>query len=87
MSSENKTKQEVASELLTKYKMADAEVSRVKLLLEEVNSARSDVVKEMHDALGKGPFTYKGEYLGKIVCRDTTYFLRGRAEGNAVKID
>ncbi len=87
MSTENKTKQEVASELLAKYKAADDEVSRVKLLLEEVNSARSDVVKEMHDALGKGPFTYKGEYLGKIVCRDQTYFLRGRADGTTIKID
>lgn len=80
MSTETRTKQEIASELLAKYKAADDEVSRVKALLEETNKSRSDVVKEMHAALGKGPFTYKGEYLGKVICRDQTYFLRGKSD-------
>lgn len=87
MSTDNKSKQEVAAELLAKYKDADNEVNRVKLLLEEANSARSNVVKEMYDALGKGPFTYKGEYLGKVVMRGPTAFLRGRSEGDTIKVD
>jgi hypothetical protein len=86
MSEDNKTKQEVAGELLAKYKTADAEVARAKLLLDEANQARSDVVEEVYKAIGKGPFTYKGEYLGKIVVRGNTHFFRGKSE-DGVKID
>jgi len=87
MSTENKTKQEVASELLAKYKTADDEVTRIKMLLEEANQTRSDVVKEIHDELGKGPFTYKGDYLGKIVVRGNTHFFRGKSDDGTIKVD
>jgi hypothetical protein len=87
MSTENKTKQEIASELLTKYSAADSEVTRVKALLDEANKRRSDVVKELHDNLGKGPFTFKGDYLGKIVVRGNTYFFRGKSDDGVIKVE
>lgn len=87
MSTENKTKQEIASELLTKYSDADKEVTRIKLLLEEANKNRSDVVEEIHNNLGKGPFTYKGDYLGKIVVRGNTHFFRGKSDDGVIKVD
>lgn len=87
MSTDNKpSKQEVASMLLAEYNQADSEVTRIKSLLDEANRKRSDVVKKIHDELGKGPFTYKGEYLGKIVIRGNTYFFRGKNEGG-VRVD
>lgn len=88
MSTENKpSKQEVAASLLSDYAQADDEVKRVKALLDEANRKRSEVVKKIHDELGKGPFTYKGKYLGKIVIRDTTYFFRGKNDEGGVKVD
>lgn len=88
MSTENKpTKQEIASTLLSEYKAADNEVTRIKHLLDEANKKRSDVVKKLHDQLGRGPFIYRGEYLGKIVIRGQTYFMRGAREESGIKID
>jgi hypothetical protein len=87
MSTENKPKNELAAELLTEYMQVDGEVSRIKAMLDEANRKRSDVVKKVHDALGKGPFTYKGEYLGKIVIRGNTYFFRGKNDEGGVKVD
>jgi len=86
MSTENKTKQEIASELLAKYSTADNEVKRIKALLDEANKHRSDVVKELHDNLGKGPFMLDGDYLGKIVIRGNTYFFRGASDGGVIKV-
>lgn len=87
MSTEPKTKQEIASELLKKYAEADLEVSRIKLLLDEANKNRSNVVEDIHKQLGKGPFTYKGDYLGKIVVRGDTHFFRGKSDAGVIKVD
>lgn len=87
MSTNDQTKQTLAAELLAAYKAADDEVTRLKSLLEEANKTRSNAVKIMHDNLGKGPYTYKGEYLGKIVARGDTFFLRSSRDGDAIKIN
>lgn len=87
MSTENKTRDEIAAELLAKYKAADDETSRIKGELEAANKAKSDVVKEMNDILGKGPYSYRGQFLGKIICRGGTYFFRGRSDSDdAIKV-
>lgn len=85
--SAEQTKQELATELLSNYKAKDDEVNRIKNSLDEANKNRSEAVKAMYDKLGKGPFTYKGEYLGKIVVRGQTYFLRGKSDDNSINID
>ncbi len=87
MSAENKPKNELAAELLSEYMQVDGEVKRIKAMLDEANRKRSDVVKKVHNSLGKGPFTYKGEYLGKIVIRGETYFFRGKNDEGGVKVD
>lgn len=74
MTTENK--QELAGMLFAEYTEADEEVERIKKLLEEANKRRSGMVQKVYTALGKGPFTYKGKYLGRIVIRGNTYFFR-----------
>jgi hypothetical protein len=83
----NQSAQEIAAKLLADYAEADKEVLKAKASLEEANKKRSDVVKEIHGKLGKGPFTYKGEHLGKIVIRGNTFFFRGRNEEGGVKVE
>ncbi len=87
------TKQERAAVLLAEYKAADDAVDKAKKTLERANRKRSDVVKKLHDELGRGPFTYQGVLLGKVVIRpskdgeDVTYFLRGRDTDSGFKVD
>lgn len=89
MSTENNTdnKQQVAATLLAEYAKADEAVAKAKAALDEANKSRSDVVKEIHTKLGKGPFSYQGNFLGKIVIRGSTFFFRGKNEEGTIKVD
>lgn len=71
-------RQQITAAILAEYSNSDNEVERIKKQLDEANKKRSDVVKKLYDTLGKckGPFSYKGKYLGRIVIRGNTYFFR-----------
>lgn len=86
MSDNNIDSKLTAAELLASYQAANEEVNRCQELLEEANRKRSDVVKNMYQQLGKGPFEYRGVNLGKIVIRGNTYFLRSNRD-NTIKIE
>lgn len=62
------------------YMAADAKVTEITKMLEVANRERSNKVKQLNDKYGKGPYSYNGQFLGKIVIRDsdhgTTYFFR-----------
>lgn len=81
------TKQERGAALLAEYKAADEAVEKAKKALERAMRKRSDVVKKLDEEIGKGPFTYQGVMLGKVVIRpsrdgeEVTYFLRGKDTG------
>lgn len=81
------SKTEIAKEALASYKAADDEVKKAKDLLDEANRKRSQAVENILNKLGKGPFEYKGEQLGKIVQRGDTYFFRIPSDQNVMKID
>jgi hypothetical protein len=87
------TKQERGAVLLAEYKAADEAVEKARKALERANKKRSDVVKKLDEEIGKGPFTYQGVMLGKVVIRpsrdgeEVTYFLRGRDTGKGFKAD
>ncbi len=89
----NKEKQELAAVLLAEYKAANDVVEEANKALEDAKSKRSDVVKKLNDQLGKGPFTYQGVLLGKIVIRPSkdgakvTYFLRGGDDEKGFRVD
>lgn len=85
MSTEDKSA--LAAELLSNYKLADDELKKAKAIVAEAEEKRSVAVKVMYEKLGKGPFTYKGQYLGKVVLRGNTAFLRGANNDNQVIID
>lgn len=73
-------KKEEAAALLALYIDADNKVTKLEEDVDSAKKHRSDVVKQIHDGLGKGPFQYKDTYLGKIVARDGNYFFRGRGD-------
>lgn len=60
---------------------ADKEVDDTEVLLEELREHRSDAIKAIHDAMGKGPFDYKGRTLSIAVRTPeggkANYFWRG----------
>lgn len=82
-----KPTQEQARTLLAAYTETDNNVTKIEEQLDAAKKARSEAVKAIHDALGKGPFSYKGAYLGKIVARDGNYFFRGRGDSELVSFD
>jgi len=86
MSTDNKTKEELALSLLTAYEEADTKVQNIKDSLDKANRDRSDAVKQIHQHLGSGPFYFKNKYLGKIVIRGETYFFRGKNEEGTIKV-
>lgn len=81
------TRQELAAKLLGEYQAIDDEANRLKKMLDEVNRSKSDACKKLYDAFGKGPFTYRGNYLGTIVVRNDTYFFRGKNHEGSIKVD
>jgi hypothetical protein len=81
------TKKELAGILLAQYATADEAVNRAKEALDEANKVRSEIVKEIDKKIGKGPFEYKGVYLGVVVHRGSTAFFRGKGENGTMKID
>ena len=70
-------------ELFDRYEVADEEVARAKAIYDAALEARSDIVKDIYDAFGKGPYNFRG---GVTIIRrknetkkDTTYFFRERS--------
>ena len=76
-----------ASALLAAYVSADNNVTKLEESVDTAKKARSEACKEIHDALGKGPFKYKDAYLGKIVVRDGNYFFRGKIDQELMSFD
>lgn len=54
----------------------EADAERV---LKAAQAKKSGVIKKIYEALGKGPFKWKGEVL-TITKRGETYFFRGRTQ-------
>lgn len=80
------TKEE-ARTLLAAYIETDNNVTKLEEQVDVAKKTRSEAVKEIYDKLGKGPFSFKGTYLGKIVKRDDVYFFRGRGDTELVSFD
>lgn len=82
---------EVKRKLFEEYELADHEVAAAKAIFEAALAKRSNVVKAIHDAYGKGPFNYRGGVT--IVIRPnkttgvTTYFFRERSKKELEDID
>jgi hypothetical protein len=71
--------------LFANYEAANLELEAAKKVVEEKEHSRSDIVKAIYEAAGKGPFTFKGEQK-TVVIRGETYFFRS-PKGTAIKID
>lgn len=92
MSDENKPDKIDAKALFVAYDEADAAWEKTKADQESAFRKRSDACQAIYDALGKGPFDYKGQEL-TITRRSSkdggeTYFFRGKKKDQKVqKID
>lgn len=76
-----------AALLLSAYIEADNDVTKVEENLDTAKKKRSDAAKAIYNSLGKGPFQFKGTYLGKIVVRDNNYFFRGKLDQELMSFD
>ena len=58
---------------------AGKEEAQAERVLKDAQTKKSVAIKKIYDALGKGPFKWKGEVL-TITKRGETYFFRGRTQ-------
>lgn len=66
--------------LLAAWKKCDEAVKAAQVKLDEAESKRTEAIKTIYEECGPGPFSYKGEYLGRCVERKGSYFFRGRTD-------
>lgn len=71
LSKEEKTK------LFEAYEKHDAEIKAAEAKVNSATVKRSEVVKQISEKVGKGPFKWKGEELS-ISKRGEKFFFRGR---------
>lgn len=76
-----------AAMLLSAYIEADNDVTKAEENLDTTKKKRSEAAKAVYNSLGKGPFQFKGTYLGKIVVRDGNYFFRGKLDQELMSFD
>jgi hypothetical protein len=71
--------------LFDAYEKFDAQVVALDKQKEALLAQRSEAVKAIHDSLGKGPFSWKGNVL-TIVARKDNFFFRGKGDNEVEKI-
>lgn len=76
--------------LFENYEKLNSEVERVERELEKATENRSNQVMKIADALGKGPFLYKGKKLTPVVrtskLGNTSAYFRGDNEREVEEI-
>lgn len=70
-------------DLFREYAAQDTSVANAKAALEAQLASRSEVVREIFNTNGKGPFRYRGSEL-TIVQRGETFYFRGKTDKSAV---
>ena len=74
---EIKLSKEEKTKLFEAYEKHDAEVKAAEAKVKTATDKRSEVVKQISDKVGKGPFKWKGEELS-VSKRGEKFFFRGR---------
>lgn len=65
--------------LFERYSKANQALQDAKDKVASLTAARSEVVGEIAEKMGKGPFRYEGQELD-VACRNGTYYFRSRGE-------
>lgn len=76
---------EMAVEMFGNYDSLSAQESKLQAELDKIKAAKSDAVQEIADAMGSGPFEWKGQKL-TIMKRGTTFFFKGESKKDVKKI-
>lgn len=81
------TRAEIAKTLLDKYEVANGEVEAAAEKLKEAKTKSSNILKELSDKVGQGPYKHKGVMLGKIVARKDSLFFRGKISDSVIETE
>lgn len=81
----SQSEKDTLRQLFILYEEKEDALNAAKLEVERCMDARSEVLQEIRDQFGEGPFSWKGNTV-KIIKRGNTLFFRGKGQKEVIEV-
>ncbi len=71
--------------LFTQYDEKEQALLLAKAEVEKCTNERSEILQEIKDGFGEGPYNWKGNVV-KIIKRGSTLFFRGKGQKDVIEV-